>query len=152
MTTKTIETNNAEQTINIGVALGKCLRGGECVELIADVGGGKTTLVRGIAKGAGSKQHVSSPTFTISKVYKAPEFDIVHFDFYRLQEAGLVAYEIEDAIYDSKSVVIIEWSDVVEHVLPEERLQITLQALSENERKLTFIIPDKLDYLAKDLK
>lgn len=152
MTTKTIRTASTEQTIDTGRLLGENLRGGECIELKADVGGGKTTFVKGIAKGAGSKNHVSSPTFTISKVYKTPQFDIVHFDFYRLNEAGLIAYEIEDAIYDDKTVVVVEWSDVIAHVLPEDRLRIMFSAPSEQERSMTFSYPETLNYLMKGIQ
>lgn len=152
MQKKITVSKTAEQTIKLGVAIGKQLKGGECIELIADVGGGKTTLVRGIAKGAGSKSHVSSPSFTISKVYKTPDFDIVHFDFYRLQDAGLVAYEIQEAVYDQKTVVIVEWSDVVSHVLPEERLTIDLKAQLNGERVIKLEVPEKIGYLIENVE
>ena len=64
-----LSSNNAEQTELIAVAIGKRLRGGEMIELVSDLGGGKTTFTRGLARGAGSSDVVSSPTFTISKVY-----------------------------------------------------------------------------------
>jgi tRNA threonylcarbamoyladenosine biosynthesis protein TsaE len=111
-----IDSTSSEVSEQLGVQLGKLLRGGEVIELISDLGGGKTTFVRGVAKGAGSKDRVSSPTFTVSKVYEASNFDIHHFDFYRLEEAGLLAHELADYIGDPKSVVIIEWGKIVEHV------------------------------------
>jgi tRNA threonylcarbamoyladenosine biosynthesis protein TsaE len=61
-----IVTNSPEQTIDVAKSIGARLKGGECIELTSDVGGGKTTFVRGLVSGAGSTDHVSSPTFTIS--------------------------------------------------------------------------------------
>lgn len=148
---KIIKTHQAEQTIDLGKQIGARLKGGECIELVSDVGGGKTTFVRGLAEGAGSSDHVSSPTFTISKVYKAPHFDIVHFDFYRLQEAGLIEHEIEEAVYDATSVIVVEWSDIVRHVLPEERLRIALTATDTDSRSIELSCPTKLAYLIEDI-
>lgn len=140
-------TKTADQTIDLGKKIGSKLRGGECIELISDVGGGKTTFVRGLAEGAGSKTHVSSPTFTISKVYKTPKFEIVHFDFYRLQEAGLIENEIEEAVYEPNTVIVVEWSDIIQHVLPEERLVIRITGLSPEKRRVELEASDELGYL-----
>jgi tRNA threonylcarbamoyladenosine biosynthesis protein TsaE len=146
-----IITRTAEQTIELGRKIGQKLRGGECIELSSDVGGGKTTFVRGLAKGAGSKNHVSSPTFTISKVYKTPKFDIVHFDFYRLQEAGLIENEIEEAVYEPATVIVVEWSDIVQHVLPDDRLVVHITGLSPEKRQIELSVPDVMNYLLEAL-
>ena len=129
---------NSEQTEQLGERLGKSLKGGEVIELISDLGGGKTTFVRGLARGAGSKDKVASPTFTISKVYDCPDFQIHHFDFYRLHEAGIVADELAEVASDPKVVVVVEWSDVVQHMLPEQRLAVTLKQTPEGNRDITF--------------
>jgi len=129
---------NSEQTEQLGERLGKSLKGGEVIELISDLGGGKTTFVRGLARGAGSKDKVASPTFTISKVYDCPDFQIQHFDFYRLHEAGIVADELAEVASDPKVVVVVEWSDVVQHMLPEQRLAVTLKQTPEGNRDITF--------------
>lgn len=131
--------------------IGGQLEGGECIELVSDVGGGKTTFVRGLADGAGSGDHVSSPTFTVSKVYKTKSFDIVHFDFYRLQDADLIAYEVEEAVLDPKTVIVVEWSEIIKHVLPEARLVVSISALSENKRSIRISCDGKLDYLLEGL-
>ncbi len=136
--------------MHLSEQIGRNLKGGECIELISDVGGGKTTFVRGLAKGAGSSDHVSSPTFTISKVYKTPKFEIVHFDFYRLQEAGLIEHEIEEAVYEPSTVIVVEWSDIVRHVLPEDRLQIKISTVNEEGRELEFHYSPSLAYLIED--
>lgn len=140
---------NAEQTEIFGETLGRRLKGGEVIELISDLGGGKTTLTRGIARGAGSSDMVGSPTFTVSKVYKTQKLDIHHFDFYRLGEAGLIEHELQDLLGDQNIVVIIEWGDVVQHVLPESRLTIQIEHAGNDERKLTYSCPDEYSYLTE---
>lgn len=129
--------------------MGKALKGGEVIELVSDLGGGKTTFVRGLADGTGSKDKVGSPTFTISKVYDAPNFAIHHFDFYRLPDPGLIANELEEVQGDPKVVTVIEWAEVVKHILPTERLHIEIKQLPNGDRELTFRASKSLDYLVE---
>ena len=105
---KQIICNSVDDLLASASKMGSLLRGGEVVELVSDVGGGKTTFVKGLAKGAGSKDHVSSPTYKISNVYKAPDFDIYHFDFYRLPEAGLIEHELADIKDQDDAVIVVE--------------------------------------------
>lgn len=139
--------NSANDTIEFAKSIGKNLRGGECIELISDVGGGKTTFVRGLAVGAGSSDHVSSPTFTVSKLYDCPAFIIAHFDFYRLQDAGLIGHEIEELANEPSTVIVVEWAEVVNHVLPKQRLRINIKLLQDERRKYNIKIPQKFEYL-----
>jgi tRNA threonylcarbamoyladenosine biosynthesis protein TsaE len=122
------------------------------IELISDLGGGKTTFVRGLARGAGSKDRVASPTFTISKVYETDKFQMHHFDFYRLAEAGIVADELAEVIGDPKMVAIVEWGDVVRDVLPQARLSLKISQTSEGHRLLEFTVPESLGYLLEGVK
>lgn len=138
-------------TEQLAERLGRALKGSEVIELVSDLGGGKTTFVRGLARGIGSKDHVSSPTFKISNVYKGQNLTLWHYDFYRLPDAGLMAHELHDALEDPKGVIIIEWSDVVEHVLPAKRLTIKLSATDENSRHITINYPESLKYLVDKL-
>lgn len=143
----TIRSNSPEDTEQLGEQIGKRLKGGELIELISDLGGGKTTFVRGLARGANSEDHVASPTFTVSKVYKAPKFDIHHFDFYRLQEAGLMEHELQDLLDDPKIVVVVEWGEVVQHVLPPKRLAVELEQLEKEGRDMHVSVEPSLGYL-----
>lgn len=149
--TKAVTTNGAEETEKLGFHLGKALRGGEVIELVSDLGGGKTTFTRGLALGAGSQDHVSSPTFTISNVYTGKELTLHHFDFYRLHEAGLIEHELEDVLEEPNQVVIVEWSDVVAHVLPKDRLTVQIASNGEDQRSFTLEYPEKLEYLVEKL-
>lgn len=134
--------------------LGHKLRGGEVIELASDLGGGKTTLTRGIVAGAGSKDVVSSPTFMVHKPYKTDKFTIDHFDFYRLNDPGMVAEALAENVADPNSVIIVEWADSVVHVLPDERIKIRLigTPTHENEREVTIEYPEEFGYLLEGIK
>lgn len=121
-----------------GKRLGSKLSGGEVIELVGDVGAGKTTLTKGIAVGLGIEEDVQSPSFTISRVYDArDELRLAHYDFYRLHDAGIMADELRETIHDPRSVTILEWANVVEGVLPEKRLTIQITTPTETTRQLT---------------
>ncbi len=120
-----------------GVRLGSFLRGGEVIELVGDVGAGKTTLAKGIASGLGVNEDVQSPSFTISRVYNTPsELQLAHYDFYRLQDAGIMADELHETLYTPLTVTLIEWAEVVSGVLPVDRLTIRISAPSEHTRRI----------------
>ena len=120
-----------------GRTIGAALRGGEVLELIGDVGAGKTTLTKGLAEGLAISEPVQSPTFTISRVYAARDgLHLHHYDFYRLGEAGIMAEDVNEVMHDPAAVTVIEWSGAVSDVLPTDRLQISIQATDENERNV----------------
>ena len=151
MISKIIISNNLAETEQLAKHIGSRLKGGECIELISDLGGGKTTFTRGLANGAGSADNVASPTFTISRVYTTPNFDIHHFDFYRLNDAGLAAHELNDLVDDNKIVVVVEWGGVVEEVLPTNRVSIKITASGEETRQFTLSLPEQLRYLVENV-
>jgi tRNA threonylcarbamoyladenosine biosynthesis protein TsaE len=152
MTWQTSSTGSAD-TEKLGELLGNNLAGGEVIELRSDLGGGKTTFVRGLARGAGSRDRVSSPTFTLNRVYKVKNFDIYHFDFYRLDDAGILREQLAEAISDRR-VVIVEWSDIVQDVLPDDRLVIRFEPkpAGPDERQLTISYTDKYRPLIEKLE
>ncbi|MCA9325245.1 tRNA (adenosine(37)-N6)-threonylcarbamoyltransferase complex ATPase subunit type 1 TsaE [Candidatus Saccharibacteria bacterium] len=145
-----INSTSSEQTEALGHKIGSRLRGGEVFELRSDLGGGKTTFVRGLASGAGSQDAAGSPSFTVSRLYKTDTLDIHHYDFYRLPEAGLMLDEISEVMADQQAVVLIEWAGAVENVLPDERVIMQIQATGENDRLLTIDLPDKYSYLRSE--
>ncbi len=146
-----ISSTNTAKTESVAEKIGRRLKGGECIELVSDVGGGKTAFTRGLARGAGSKDHVSSPTFTICNIYKAKDKTIHHMDFYRLSEPGLIEHELSEAFTDKLAVVVVEWSDIVKHVLPEDRLTISFKTTGDDARELTLTFPKSLAYLVEEL-
>lgn len=145
---KTYQCSSSEETISLGKEIGSRLRGGEVIELVSDLGGGKTTFVRGLAQGFGSPDAVSSPSFTISYVYGRPDGKrIFHFDFYRLHDAGVVGSELEEVEGADDSVVIVEWGEIVHQVLPEERVKITIIATGEEAREFKVEYSEDVAYL-----
>ena len=107
------------------------------MELVGDVGVGKTTLVRGLAKGLGVQEAVTSPSFTISRVYALPGGgNLVHYDFYRLGEPGLMAEDLAEALAEPKNVVVVEWAGGVTEVLPEGRLQVEISYNDDGTREV----------------
>lgn len=146
-----IDSTSSDDTEQLAERLGQRLKGSEVIELVSDLGGGKTTFVRGLARGMGSHDRVASPTFTISKRYTSDGLELHHFDFYRLEDAGLMAHELYDVIGDPAAVVVVEWGDVVSQVLPADRLTVRLERTADEARRLTFVYPDSLHYLVEDL-
>lgn len=133
----TLEVQNESEMKAFGARLGALLKGGEVVELIGDVGAGKTTLTKGIGEGMGVDEDVQSPSFTISRVYNTVRgVGLAHYDFYRLHDAGIMANELQDTLSDNNTVTIIEWADIVSGVLPADRLTIHITPLSEHGRRL----------------
>lgn len=126
------------------------MRGGEVIELVSDVGGGKTTFVKTLAKGFGSADAVASPSFTISREYVSGDKIMYHFDFYRLTDPGIVANELAEAVGDRKGVVVVEWANIVENVLPVERVTINIRNTGDTTRELELLYPDSLAYLIPD--
>ena len=136
-----------DETLAIAEAIGSRLRGGEVIELVSDLGGGKTAFTRGLVAGLGSKDVVHSPSFTLSNVYSSDNLSIHHFDFYRLNEPGIIANELSEIIGDPKGVVVVEWANIVEDLLPANRLSVKINAINESERSFELTYPDNLKYL-----
>ena len=149
--TYSISSQKLEDTLNLGKNIGAKLKGGEVIELVGDVGSGKTVFVRGLAKGAGSDDAVASPSFTISRVYHCGDFDVSHYDFYRLDDAGIIRAELDEAAHDEKAVIAVEWSGIVDDVLPKERVRIEIKSTGDESRDIEISVPQNLKYLGEDL-
>ncbi len=133
----TIQIESAVAMQAFGEKLGRSFVGGEVVELVGDVGAGKTTLTKGIGLGLGINEDIQSPSFTISRVYSARDgLELAHYDFYRLHDTGIMAHDLAESISDSRVVTVIEWAAIAENVLPAKRLQIRFTSPSETERLL----------------
>lgn len=116
--------------------IGERCEGGEVIELVGDVGTGKTTFTKGLATGLGVADDVQSPSFTISRVYAARDgLELHHYDFYRLSEPGIAQYDVAESVGDPKAVTVIEWGETVHGVLPQNRTVIMFRyGDAENER------------------
>jgi tRNA threonylcarbamoyladenosine biosynthesis protein TsaE len=135
-----IEVKSEAAMKQLGEKLGALLRGGEIIELIGDVGAGKTTLTKGVARGLSIDEDVQSPSFTISRVYDGrDELQLAHYDFYRLNDAGIMASELSETVSDPRSITIIEWAQIVAGVLPDDRLTVRITSPSETDRFVELI-------------
>ena len=127
-----------EQTRRIGSRLGGALRAGDVICLQGDLGAGKTTFVQGVAQGWGSQDSVSSPTFIIVNEYRRADGDrLFHMDAYRLDSMP----EAEELDLDSMladGALLIEWPGRIDGLVPAERLWISLEHISEEEREMKF--------------
>ena len=115
-------------------ALAGRLKGGETIELLGDLGSGKTAFVRSLLSHWPSRDAVASPSFTIENIYRCPDFNVHHFDFYRLAEPGVCAFELSEAVADPRALVIVEWSQIVEDLLPRQCLAIEIRPQPTAER------------------
>jgi tRNA threonylcarbamoyladenosine biosynthesis protein TsaE len=148
MITKQIVSNSVEETLTLANKIGARLKGGEVIELVGDLGSGKTTFVSGLVFGAKSKDIVSSPTFVISKRYKTPTLDIHHFDFYRLDRSDKIVHELSDALGQNDAVVLIEWPGIVDTFFKNPKMVIEFSYLHDaNKRHIEMKYNKKLEYL-----
>lgn len=130
-----IVSTSPEDTSRIGSSVAKVLEGGEVIELIGDLGAGKTELVRGLVNSLDDGVTVQSPSFTISREYRVGDLTIYHYDFYRLGEnPGIVGDEIAEALEDPKGVVVTEWAAQDAVHLPTDRLTIQFSLDGDNRR------------------
>lgn len=134
------EVKTEEELSLFGTRLGLSLKGGEILQLSGDVGAGKTTLTKYIARGMGIKDTINSPSYTLNLQYKAPSgLFLTHYDFYRLDNPGIMANELRETIDDPGVVTIIEWGNIVEGVLPNDSLRIMITPTGETSRRLSVI-------------
>lgn len=147
-----VKTSSVEETKKLAAAIGASLKGGEVFELVSDLGGGKTTFVKGLAKGLGVHEVVQSPTFNICRIYDGrDDLELYHFDFYRLSQPGVIADELSESLAELNIVIAIEWGEVVHGVLPKERIAIKITSVSDDERSVEFKVPKKYDHVADAL-
>lgn len=144
-------TNSPIETEELAFLIAKNLNGGEVIELISDLGGGKTTFTRGLVKGVGSQDHVSSPTFTISNEYADGRLRVCHFDMYRLSDPGIMANELAEIISDQDTVTVVEWADSIAHVLPKHKTTVKISFVSESQRKITINYLKSTSYITEGI-
>ena len=125
--------------LNFGKSFATKVKYPMVIELIGDVGTGKTTFTRGLAEGLGAKDEITSPSFTISKTYALPKSKkLIHYDFYRLTDPGLMSDDLYESISDQNTLTIIEWGESVTGILPEDRIKIKINYNDDNSRNISF--------------
>ena len=122
-----IETRSAEETYALGVKIGREAKKGQVYIMVGDLGVGKTVFTQGMAHGLEIEEPISSPTFTIVQVYDGGRLPFYHFDVYRIgdiTEMDEIGYE--DYIYGD-GVSLIEWANLIQEILPENRIEIRIE-------------------------
>ena len=125
-------TENREETHVLGEKLGRAARENMVFLLEGDLGAGKTTLTQGIARGLGIRRNVTSPTFTILKVYQG-RMPLYHIDAYRLE--GMVQDLGFEELMEDDGLTVIEWSQFVSWLIPDEYLRVTITLLEDDRRR-----------------
>ena len=122
-----IETENPEETFALGQKIGRAATPGQVYTLTGDLGVGKTVFTQGVASGLGITEPVNSPTFTNAQVYEEGRLPFYHFDVYRIGDIE----EMEEIGYDDyffgEGICLIEWAELIEEILPENRISITIE-------------------------
>lgn len=155
MTYKT-STASPDASLELGARIGRLLQGDEFIELIGDVGAGKTLITRGILQGAGYEGEVTSPTFTISRIYNLPQQKrLYHFDFYRLNADEDVARSLAEADEEDEAIVVVEWPATIAASLPGERVRLSMAAENEDAQRREVTVESlggKFDYVVEGLR
>ena len=137
---RVVETFSAEETLKLGEQMGREAKPGTVCTLVGDLGVGKTVFTQGIAKGLDIEESICSPTFTIVQVYEEGRMPFYHFDVYRIgdiEEMDEIGYE--DYFYGD-GLSMIEWANLIEEILPVNRIDITIEKDLEKDfdyRKIT---------------
>ena len=145
-----VSSESVEATQSLAWHLGVNLRGGEIINLLGDVGAGKTTFTTGLVAGAGSNDAVASPTFTICNVYGG-RLKIYHCDFYRLQNDKLIQNELADML-DGTSVVVMEWAQNIPALSGLETIDIRIDSNGDEGRSFELAGQDKFNYLLEGIR
>lgn len=136
MNQQVIETTSTEETQRVAKNLASSMNGGEAILLYGNLGAGKTTFMQGFAQGLGIQSRVTSPTFIIMRKYEGAK-TLYHIDLYRTESnADLEGIGMQEILEDKNAVVAIEWPEKLGSFLPEKRIEIRLEPISENERKI----------------
>lgn len=121
------ESNSPEETFELGKKLGEEAMPGMVVALSGDLGVGKTLFTQGVARGLGIDGPVNSPTFTILQVYENGRIPFYHFDVYRIADSEeMDEIGFDDYVY-GEGISLIEWAELIEEILPEDLIRITIE-------------------------
>ena len=132
-----IISKNSEETMALGEKLSTVLPSGITLTLTGDLGAGKTTLVRGIARGLKISDVVQSPTFNIMKIYLKGNRPLIHIDAYRLADIE-TDIGLDEYIGYETGITVIEWPMFIKRLIPQDALEVEINNLGEDQRRITF--------------
>ena len=144
------EVNSAEETLKLGEEFANNAKPGTVIALIGDLGVGKTVFTKGIAKGLGITENVTSPTFTILESYYGGKMPLHHFDVYRIGDVEeMEEVGFDDCVY-SEGITIIEWAGIIEEIIPKGTYVVNIEkdlSKGNDYRKITVTKTAKEGYL-----
>ena len=127
-----LRTGSAQETRDVGCAISRSLRKRDAVILTGELGAGKTTLVQGVARGLDIDDPIVSPTFTLVREYEG-RLPVAHVDVYRLERVQEVVELGLEELGAGEGILLVEWGDVIEELLPADRLRIELTVADETD-------------------
>ena len=133
---KFFKITSRKETIDLGEKLGKLAFPNMLITMNGDLGAGKTTMTKGIAKGLDIDAIINSPTFTIMKIYEG-RYTLYHLDVYRITNSN-DDFELEE-YFENDGVCVIEWAEQIKDLIPENRLDIIIKDLGDEERMIEII-------------
>ena len=133
--------NNEEETLNLAYEIAKKVENGGIICLFGNLGTGKTTFTKGIARHFGLEHmSIKSPTYTYIRKHETKERNIYHIDLYRLNHIDeLLLQEIQELIENPQNIIIIEWADRMEEYLPDKRINIYLEYIDDKRRNIKVV-------------
>jgi len=136
----TVETRLPEETLDLGRRIGRSARPGDVLALVGELGSGKTVLAKGIAEGLGAAtaREVTSPTFVLCREYLDGRIPLYHFDAYRLRGAADLEAIGSVDVFGGDGLSVVEWADRAPQALPPDHLEIMLEVIGDETRRLTF--------------
>lgn len=137
-----IQTHSKEETMELGYKVVNVLPNGQTITLTGDLGAGKTTFVRGVAEGIGIKEVVQSPTFNIMKIYLKGAKPLIHIDAYRLADID-TDIGLDEYIGYETGITVIEWPQYIEKLIPNNKIELTINNQGGDNRLFTFKCEDK---------
>jgi tRNA threonylcarbamoyladenosine biosynthesis protein TsaE len=112
------------ETVRLGELVGRSLRAGDLVLLYGELGAGKTTMVRGMARAVGYRGRVSSPTFALAHIYRGKRLTLHHLDLYRLKDGETGELGLDELLNDPRGAVVVEWPQAARW--PKRRVEVRL--------------------------
>jgi tRNA threonylcarbamoyladenosine biosynthesis protein TsaE len=129
-------TTDLQTSSKLAAKLAELIKPPQLIELVGDLGGGKTTFVKTLGKALGVQKTITSPTFNIHRGYDFDGGKLEHFDLYRLSDDEIVRNELQDCLADTSAIVVVEWAEHFKNVLSNDRLTIEFTYIDDKTRKL----------------
>lgn len=132
-------TSSREQTLRLAGAFANVLKGGEIIFLRGPIGAGKTVFVKGVAAALGLKSSPTSASFSLMKEYQNKKYRLFHIDLFRLEEGEVFNLGFEEMLEDENAIILAEWPDPIEKMLPSDRLEMNFVLREGDERTIEIV-------------